>query len=243
MGIEPSKPVKSVLARVSTVERIQVGPELVSTHGPLRRFLNSQNMLSGNTTNPDPRADRPLGPQSQCGRQGLLAAKNGGSSLDRLFGHSADSSAQTARKVNANTANPSGQTVRMVSDARKSFWDRLIEAWGARELPTSQLGIAGALSMSQGSVGRWARGEGLPELDVVRELALRGDVCIEWLLTGRGPKRPMPVDEETNELLEIWRKLKDNGRHSVRVAAQGALALQTQTAPASRPARIHSETQ
>jgi transcriptional regulator with XRE-family HTH domain len=115
----------------------------------------------------------------------------------------------------------------MVSvDTRKTFWTRLVEAWDAQGLPSSQLGIAKVLNMSQGSVGRWARGEGVPELERVREIALRGKVSVEWLLTGRGPKQPIMIDEETGELLALWEQLQPNGRHSVRVAAQGALALQ-----------------
>lgn len=222
---------------------VEVGPQFVATYGPLRDFFDRQYMLSGNTTNPNPRADRPLGAQPENPRQRLLAPNNRGGALDRFSAHDPDSNAQTATRVNAQTARIEPQTVRMVTDSRKTFWQRLTDAWGARGLPTSQLGIARELGMSQGSVGRWARDEGLPELDVVRQLALKGDVCIEWLLTGRGPKRPMPVDEETAELLEVWRKLNANGRHHVRIAAQSAYALQSQSTSPPRPARTPSTTE
>lgn len=118
----------------------------------------------------------------------------------------------------------------MAPGVETDFWKRLTAAWGARGLPVTQLGIAKKLGMSQGSVGRWKRGPGLPELDVVRDLAKKGDVCIEWLLTGRGPKRPMLIDEETNELLEAWRRLNANNRHHVRLTAKNALAAQGATA-------------
>lgn len=44
--------------------------------------------------------------------------------------------------------------------------------------------------MSQGSVGPWYRGDSLPELRTALDLALRTGVCVEWLLTGRGPMYP-----------------------------------------------------
>lgn len=220
------------------LERIEIGPELMSTYGPLRRLLNRQYMLGRDTPDTDPRTDRPLRSEPECTRERLLTTQSGGGFLDRVLGHIAESSAETARSVNANTAKARPQTQEMSrADTRKSFWLRLVEAWGARGLPTSQMGVARELGMSQGSVGRWGRDEGLPELDTVRGLALKGDVCVEWLISGRGPKRPMPVDEETNDLLELWRQLQENGRHAVRVAAQGALALQREGRHPPRPAR------
>lgn len=44
--------------------------------------------------------------------------------------------------------------------------------------------------MSQGSVQAWVRGQSLPTLETAIEIALRGKVCVEWLLTGRGPQFP-----------------------------------------------------
>lgn len=70
------------------------------------------------------------------------------------------------------------------------FWKRLVLAWEARGLPTSQLGVARKLGMSQGSVQQWVRGSSLPTLATAIDIAERGKVCVEWLLTGRGPQYP-----------------------------------------------------
>lgn len=211
---------------------IQVRPQLVATYGPLRQFLDRQYVLGRDTPRTDPGADRALRAQPQGMNKSFLTTDSSSGPLDNLDTHALHSSAETASDVNAGTANWPAMLTRMRGDTRKTFWERLVEAWGRRSLPTSQLGIANRLGMSQGSVGRWARGEGLPELDIVRTLAVDGDVCIEWLLTGRGPRKPRPMDEETEELLEVWSKLNPNGRHHVRIAAMGALAIQPQTEPA-----------
>jgi hypothetical protein len=233
---EEEKKSGTLVAELGSLWRIQVRPELISTHGPLRSFLNRQNMLSRHTPRPNPRTDSPLGLQSESIHKGLLPTDRLGGPMDQLatYRHALHSSAETASHVNAESANWADMLACMKGDTRKTFWERLTEAWGRRSLPTTQLGIAEKLGMSQGSVGRWARGEGLPELDVVRTLALEGDVCIEWLLTGRGPRKPQPMDEETIELLEVWSKLNSNGRHHVRIAAQGALSMQTLQSQPSR---------
>lgn len=70
------------------------------------------------------------------------------------------------------------------------FWKRLVAAWSARKLPTTQLGVARKLDMSQGSVQQWVRGTSLPTLTTAVEIAVLGKVCVEWLLTGRGPQYP-----------------------------------------------------
>lgn len=172
---------------------------------------------------------------------GLPPDRFSGFADDLVEAHGADSSAQTATDVNADSASCATHAADMAVDTRKTFWERLIEAWGPKGHPTSQLGVANKLGMSQGSVGRWARDEGLPELDTVRELANLGDVCVEWLLTGKGPRRPTPVDEETNELLEVWRQLDPNGRHHVRVAARAMLADQKGRKSIPLPAGVPDE--
>lgn len=239
LSVPRQKKPGTMVALLGSLERVQVGPDVVATYGPLRQFLYRKNMLSGHATSPNPRADRPLGFESEGVDKSSLTPDRGGGPLDDLFTHAEHNSAQTAMVVNAETANFGDDTADMVSDTRKTFWQRLTESWGARDLPTTQLAVAAKLGMSQGSVGRWARDEGLPEFDLTRRLAEMGDVCVEWLLTGRGPKRPVPIDEETNELLELWRRLNANGRHHVRLAAMGALAMQ-KAQPAS-PATISAE--
>ena len=87
----------------------------------------------------------------------------------------------------------------------------------------------GVNAMSQGSVGRWYHGEGFPEMDTCIELAERGRVCVDWLLTGRLPKYPISRDSAMREIFETCQALDDDGRTAVLRAARGEL-LQKQAA-------------
>lgn len=232
----------TLIAGLERLGRVQVGPNLVSTYGPVRHFFNRQNMMSRNPAGTSPRTNGALRFEAQRVNEfGLPPGRLGSLADDVLDVHAIDSNAQTARDVNANSASCGPQAADMVLDARKTFGQRLAECWGERGLPTTQLGIAKRLGMSQGSTGRWFRDQGLPELDRIRELAKMGDVCVEWLISGLGTKRPMPVDEETNELLEIWRQLNPNGRHHVRIAARAMLADQKSRKAAPQPVAARNE--
>jgi hypothetical protein len=134
--------------------------------------------------------------------------------------------AQTVESVNANSVNATAQTVRMGRKAESipsAFWQRLTEAWSEQDLPTSQNGVAQKLKMSQGSVGRWFHGEGLPELETCIDIADRGRVCVEWLLTGRLPKYPISRDPVIREIFETCEALDQAGRTAVLRAARGEL--------------------
>lgn len=140
--------------------------------------------------------------------------------------------AQTADGVNAESGNGMRQSVGMGRQAESepsAFWRRLVEAMREQELPTSQNGIAVMLGMSQGSVGRWYHGEGLPEMTTCRDLALRGEVSVDWLLTGRKPKYPLSKDPLMREIFDLCEDLDESGRQIVIRAARGEL-LQKQAA-------------
>jgi hypothetical protein len=44
-------------------------------------------------------------------------------------------------------------------------------------------------SVTQQGARKWLEGEGFPEMEKAIEIAISFNVCVEWLLTGRGPKR------------------------------------------------------
>lgn len=134
--------------------------------------------------------------------------------------------AHTDNGVNADSGNTVQQAIRMGRKAESepsAFWRRISEAWEEQELPTSQNGIAQKLKMSQGSVARWYHGEGLPELETAIDIAERGRVCVDWLLTGRAPKYPLSKDPLIRELFEICDQLTDTGRRALLRAARGEL--------------------
>ncbi|HLO65295.1 MAG TPA: hypothetical protein VK165_20220 [Azonexus sp.] len=59
-----------------------------------------------------------------------------------------------------------------------------------------QAAMAVLMEVSQKGARKWLEAEGLPTLDKSIQLALWGDVSIEWLLTGRGDKRPTGARSE-----------------------------------------------
>jgi transcriptional regulator with XRE-family HTH domain len=134
--------------------------------------------------------------------------------------------AQTVNSVNAYSANGARHSramSRQPESEASGFWKRLSLCWEARNLPTTQNGVAKKLGMSQGSVRRWFAGEGFPETDTLIEIARLGRVSIDWLLTGK--HHASGVDKDLDDLLEIWERLEGTGREHVVRAARGEAAL------------------
>lgn len=139
--------------------------------------------------------------------------------------------AQTGNAVNAYSANASVHSPSMGKRAESepcAFWKRLAEAWGTRELPTSQNGVATRLNMSQGSTRRWFTGDGLPETETIMEIARLGKVTVDWLLSGHQPKTPIAPGSDLDRLLAIWGNLDHDDRSHILRAAEGQLARQHQ---------------
>lgn len=114
----------------------------------------------------------------------------------------------------------------------------MAQSWAEQDLPTSQNGVAQKMKMSQGSVGRWFHGEGLPELETCIELAERGRVCVDWLITGRLPKYPISKDPILREIVETCQTLDEAGRTAVLRTARGELLQkQADEIAAARPKR------
>lgn len=84
-------------------------------------------------------------------------------------------------------------------DPRIEFPTRLHEALTAAGFPAEgsgrQQALAKLLKVSQQAAGKWLRGESLPELARVIEIALATGYTVEWLLTARGPKVALRADE------------------------------------------------
>ena len=78
-------------------------------------------------------------------------------------------------------------------DPKVDFPSRLNQALDAAgfapEGAGRQQALAKKLDVSQQAAGKWLRGETLPELGRVIEIALFTGRNVEWLLTGRGPAR------------------------------------------------------
>jgi transcriptional regulator with XRE-family HTH domain len=83
----------------------------------------------------------------------------------------------------------------------RSVYDRAMEALVERfpkEKPT-QARLAQVAGIKQPSVNDWK--EGYPTMDTAVRLSTALGVCVEWLLTERGPKRPAEAESSTLALL------------------------------------------
>lgn len=114
------------------------------------------------------------------------------------------------------------QNRRMRGNTSKgTFWDRLTDAVREAGKRPTQTVIAGLCGIKQGSVAEWKAGTSYPRLDNGLSLAVALNVCVEWLYTGRGPKRPPPIDEEGQRLWLIWQTLPEIEKARVVSYAEG----------------------
>jgi hypothetical protein len=85
--------------------------------------------------------------------------------------------------------------------------------------------VATKLGMSQGSTRRWFAGEGFPETETLVSIAEMGNVTVDWLLTGRLPKRPIDPKTALGRLHMHWDDLGTAGQRHVSESFEGQLAL------------------
>lgn len=75
----------------------------------------------------------------------------------------------------------------------RAFSARLNEVADDLKLPPKQHGrqthAARRWGVSQAAARKWLEGESIPEMQRVIAISRDGSVAVEWLLTGRGPKR------------------------------------------------------
>jgi hypothetical protein len=162
------------------------------------------------------------------------AMRSGGVSMTAAVGSSGPMCGINAHceiQVNAHSDRCAPQNLRVQSGPKPGpaspFWNRLIEAlseYNARHKADAweltQSGVARKLQgvhgerMSQGSVHRWYTGTGMPEIHRVIYLAKLTGVCVEWLLTSRGPKYPTPSagDEYLEAVCSLALQLPDGER-------------------------------
>lgn len=92
----------------------------------------------------------------------------------------------------------------------RSFYDRAMEGLRERfprDKPT-QGKLAALAGVKQPSVNDWK--EGSPAIDTGVRLAESLGLCVEWLYTERGPKRPAKASPDTlGPLSPIWGELNE----------------------------------
>ena len=82
----------------------------------------------------------------------------------------------------------------MVAGSKEDFVLCLSEALADQGRTEEDGGIrylANIADVSSQSARNWLRGKDLPSMQHALQLAVALDVCVEWLLTRRGPKKPL----------------------------------------------------
>ena len=102
-------------------------------------------------------------------------------------------------------------------DELGAFAQRLHELCDDAKLPTRgrQTRLAELFRVTPKAARKWLTGLGLPELEMSIRLARWGNVNIEWLLTGRGPKRGSLVDTRDLMLGEMVKSLPAVTRNEI----------------------------
>lgn len=114
----------------------------------------------------------------------------------------------------------SPQNSGMPKSTERSFLDRAMEALGERyprEKPT-QKRLAQLAGVKQPSVYEWSEPSRYPKIATGVRLAKALGVCVEWLYTEHGPKRPGAAgapDEHLSPILEAWPDLAPELRRQV----------------------------
>jgi hypothetical protein len=102
------------------------------------------------------------------------------------------------------------QALPMAKKPVRTFWARVKEACAEARLPSTQTYVAERiLGVSQPSISDWNKPGGFPTLENGIKLAQRLNVCVEWLYTERGPKRPAAIDPVAQRLWDAWPLLDD----------------------------------
>lgn len=121
------------------------------------------------------------------------------------------------------------------------FWLRLAEMVGEGFPRNNQTAAGTLLGVGQSMITRWKTGKDKPALPRAIDLATKYGVCVEWLLTGRGPKHPGgTTDPDLGRLLEFWDKLLPDTKRNVVGYAILQRSIQT-TASAERIKEVHEK--
>lgn len=80
----------------------------------------------------------------------------------------------------------------------------------------TQKECAALLGITQPSVWEWASSNGSPSVENAIALGRKLNVCVEWILTEGGPKRPgPPMEPAAQALWDVWARIPAEDRPQV----------------------------
>lgn len=98
----------------------------------------------------------------------------------------------------------------------KNPWDRIRQAMTEKGLKPTQVECAKLIGVTQPSVWEWANGRTAPSIENSITLAKKLNVCVEWILTGEGPKRPgPPMEPEAQAVWDAWDRVPEDAKKQV----------------------------
>jgi DNA-binding XRE family transcriptional regulator len=135
---------------------------------------------------------------------------------DRECFHARESIGLTYNSAIGSSYTPFPQNPGMAKPSTRSFLDRALEALQERHPRerATQVRLAKIAGVSQPAVHEWGLEGRAPAHAVVLKLAHELNVCVEWLYTERGPKRP-PAQPDTEQFVQDWQKLDDEMKRQV----------------------------
>lgn len=97
------------------------------------------------------------------------------------------------------------------------------------------------LGVSAVMIHNYKAGKKMPSIEKAVEIATRCGVCVDWLLTGRGPKTPGVIrDDKLSEVIIVWEQLSEDTRNAITaiVAANAPAPEAEKGSSADRPTRL-----
>ena len=100
----------------------------------------------------------------------------------------------------------------MEKTAERTVWSRVKEALNDAGIPDTQVYAAKLIGgKKQGSISDWNKPNRGMRLEHARIIGKKTNTCVEWLLTGEGPKHPGPPEERiANDLWSLWGRLPED---------------------------------
>lgn len=110
-----------------------------------------------------------------------------------------------------------------VANKTSNFGTRLWAEAKAKGAPQSQVGLSEwfknehGIKVSGPMLSKYRNHDELPRMSKCRDFAVALGVNVEWLLSGRGTKRPsdIPLNEYERRLLGMWRRLDEERQKDV----------------------------
>ena len=103
----------------------------------------------------------------------------------------------------------------------RTVWERIAEALEDADRPANQPEAAKICGIEQPSVSDWNKSNKGPALGNALTLAKALNICVEWIYTERGPKRPVPPEYCADQLWSVWQRLSDTEKASILGYAEG----------------------